>query len=182
MTQQGIWAFPDASDLSPRRLVNCANLIKSLGTEATELRRYVCARDLSKKPKPTTPFANITKEQEDIVDHLLKRLSPSQQGAFARVYKSDHDIVFIQGPPGTGKTTLIVQLLQISWHCGYSWVACAPSNSATDHLATVSEQACPEMGSIRFHAYKNGVTAIRREERKSAAEDEHFVTNYIVHP
>ena len=26
MTQQDTWAFPDASDLSPRRLVNCVNI------------------------------------------------------------------------------------------------------------------------------------------------------------
>ena len=125
MKQQDIWAFPDASDLSPRRLINCANLIKSLGNKASELRRYVCARDLSEKPKAITPFTNITKEQEEIVNRRLQRLSPSQQGAFDNIYESKHDIVFIQGPPGTGKTTFIVQLLQILWHCGYSWIACA---------------------------------------------------------
>ena len=171
MTQRDIWAFPDTSDLALRRLINCADLIKSLGDDATELRRYVCARDLREKPKAITPFANITEEQEDIVNRLLGRLSRSQQGAFERIHESHHDIVFIQGPPGTGKTTFIVQLLQTLWHCGYSWIACAPSNSATDHLATVLEKPCPEMGAIRFHAYENEVKAIRRQEQALATQD-----------
>ena len=49
MKQQEVWSFPDASEFAPRRLINCANLITSLGTDADELRRYVCALDLHEK-------------------------------------------------------------------------------------------------------------------------------------
>ena len=143
----------------------------NIGADADELRRYVCARDLHEKARPINIFPNLTDAQEEIVDRLLDRLSPSQQGAFTRVYESKHDIVFLQGPPGTVKTTFIVTLLQILWHCGHSWIACAPSNSATDHLATVLQQACPEMGAIRFHAYENKISAIRRQEQALATED-----------
>ena len=39
------------------------------------------------------------------------------------------------------------------------------------------EQAYPEMGAIRFHAYENEVKSIRSEERKSAAENENKDTS-----
>ena len=168
MTQQDIWAFPDASDLSPRRLINCANLITTLGSDADELRRYVCARDLHEKERSINISSNLTETQTDLIDHHLSSLSPSQQGAFERVYESKHDIVFIQGPPGTGKTTFITTPFQILWHCRYPWIACAPSNSATHHLATVLQRVCPEMGAIRFHAYENETSAIRRQEKALA--------------
>ena len=136
------------------------------------MRRYICARDLHEKPQRVPLFQNLTEAKTKIVDDLLKRLSPSQQAAFEHVHDTKHDIVFIQGPPGTGKTTFIVTLLQIFWHCGYSLLACAPSNSATDHLATVLEKACPEMAAIRYHAYERETGAIRRQEQEFADENE----------
>ena len=48
MSTQPVWVYPEMSDLSPRRLVNCANLIRhNKGTGADELRRYAMALDLS---------------------------------------------------------------------------------------------------------------------------------------
>ena len=45
---------------------------------------------------------------------------------------------------------------------GHSRVACA-----TDHLAIVFQNRCPELGAIRFHAFDNESRAIRRQERDS---------------
>ena len=108
---------------------------------------------------------------EGIYDRLQLRKRPSCNVVrhfvnSLRVPKSK--CVSVQGPPGTGKTTFIVTLLQILWHCGHSWIACAPSNSATDHLATVLQQACPE---IRFHAYEKESGALRRQEQALATEN-----------
>ena len=114
----------------------------------------------------------MTESQTAIVNQLLSTLSPSQLGAFEHIKQSKHDIVFIQGPPGTGKTTFIVTFLQILWQLIHSWIACTPSNSATDHLATVLQQKCPEMGAIRFHSYDNEARAIRRQGRVSSSQDE----------
>ena len=158
MEVKDIWAYPHASDLSPRRLVNCANLITSLGTDADELRRYVCALDLREK---TTHGLFADMPRHPIINDLLSTMSPSQRGAFDHILQNKHPIAFIQGPPGTGKTTFIVTLLQILSHLGHSWIAVAPSNSATDHLATVVQQKCPELGATRFHSYDNETRAIR---------------------
>lgn len=171
MKQQEIWAFPDTSDLAPRRLVNCANLTKQLGADANEMRRYICAQDLREKERSHGLFDNLSESQTQVVNKLLSQLSPSQLGAFEHVKQTKHDVVLIQGPPGTGKTTFIVTLLQILFHLNHSWIACAPSNSATDHLATVLEHKCPEMGAIRFHAYENETQAVRRQERELAPDD-----------
>ena len=171
MPQQEIWAFPNASDLAPRRLVNCANLTKQLGPDADEMRRYICALDLREKERGHGLFDNLSESQTQVINKLLSQLSPSQLGAFEHVKHTKHDVVLIQGPPGTGKTTFIVTLLQILFHLNHKWIACAPSNSATDHLATVLEQKCPEMGAIRFHTYENETQAVRREERELAPDN-----------
>ena len=159
MTTEDVWAHPHASDLSQSRLCNCANLITSLGDDAKEIRRYVCALDLHEK-KNHKLFADMSRHP--IVNDLLNTMSPSQRGAFEHIAQNKHDIALIQGPPGTGKTTFIVTLLQILSHLGHSWIACAPSNSATDHLATVFQQKSPELGAIRFHLFDNEARAIRR--------------------
>ena len=158
-----IWAFPQASDLSPRRLINCANLITSLGNDADQLRRYVCALDIRENDSNHGLFSKM--EQYPAVNELLKSLSPSQLGAFNYVKDIKHPIALIQGPPGTGKTTFIVTFLQILSIMGHVWIACAPSNSATDHMATVFETKSPQLGAIRFHSYDNEARAIRKQER-----------------
>ena len=172
MTQQAVWAFPDSSELAPKRLVNCANIIKDLRAEADRFRRYVCALDLRENESNHGIFSDLTDDQEEAVNALLSQLSPSQLGAFDFIKHTKHDAVFIQGPPGTGKTTFIVTFLQILWELNVPWIACAPSNSATDHMATVLQQKCPEVGAIRFHAYDNEARAIRRQEKDSTVEDE----------
>ena len=79
-----------------------------------------------------------------------------------------NNVALIQGPLETGKMTFTVTFLQIFFIIGHSWVAYAPSNSATDHLANVFQNKCPEVGAIRFHAFDNESHAIRRQERHSA--------------
>lgn len=103
MTQQEIWAYPNASDLAPRRLVNCANLITSLGANADELRRYICALNLREKETSQDLFTDLSKHP--VISEILAKLSPSQLGAFHHIKDSKHNIVLIQGPSGTGKTT-----------------------------------------------------------------------------
>ena len=120
MEQQEIWAFPDTSDLAPRRLVNCANLTKQLGADANEMRRYICAQDLREKERSHGLFDNLSESQTQVVNKLLSQLSPFQSGAFEYVKQTKHDVVLIQGPPGTSKTTFIVTLLQILFHLNHS--------------------------------------------------------------
>ena len=74
MNQQEIWGYPDTSDLAPRRLINCANLITSLGADADEVRRYVCAVDLREKEKPHNLFANMS--QHPVLEDIPAELSP----------------------------------------------------------------------------------------------------------
>ena len=172
MKQQQVWAFPDASDLAPCCLIDCANLIIFLGNDGYELCCYVCALDLYEKEKTHGLFSNMTESQTKSVNNLLSNLSPSQLGAFEHIKQTKHDIVFVKGPPGTGKTTFIITFLQILCHLNHSWIACAPSNSATDHLATVLQQKCPQLGAIRFHSYDNEARAIRRQERDLTRREE----------
>ena len=107
-----------------------------------------------------------------MIKDILAELSPSQLGAFHHIKDSKHDVVLIQGHPGTGRTTFIVALCRILSELQISWIACVPGNSATDHLATVLEQKCPELGIIRFHSYGNESRAIRRQEADLAQDDE----------
>lgn len=116
MTQQEIWAYPDTSDLSPRRLINCANLITSLGPDADKIRRYVCALDLREKEKPHNLFANMSKHP--VIEDILAELSPSQLGAFQHVKDSKHDIVLIQGvkdPPTPGRRHILLNSCKYYW-------------------------------------------------------------------
>ena len=113
MIRQEIRTFPDASGLSPRRLLNCANLIRTLGSDADGMRRYVCACDSREKEKNYGSLPNPTESQTQVVDSLLSRLSESQLSAFRHIEQTKRDVVFIQGPPGTGINTFVVMLLQI---------------------------------------------------------------------
>ena len=71
MPEQQVWAFPDASDLSPHRLVNCTNLITSLGTDADEMRRYICALDLHEREKAHGLFSNMSHSTSQYRDRLI---------------------------------------------------------------------------------------------------------------
>ena len=73
-----------------------------------------------------------------------------------------HAVVLLQGPSGTGKTTFILILLQIAWHTNTPWVSGASSNAGTDHLASVTNTACPQIGAIRFHAIHSESQAIKK--------------------
>lgn len=62
-------------------------------------------------------------------------------------------------------------MLQILSELKHPWITCTPSNSATDHLATVLQQKCLELGTIHFHAYDDEARAIRRQESEFACQD-----------
>ena len=101
--------FPETSDLSSKRSVNCANVIRNTpGLEADEMRRYVLGNDLHEPKRGHGIFESPLLQQEPIVlDDLLRKLSPSQLNAFEHIKNTKHPFSFIQGPPGIGKTALI---------------------------------------------------------------------------
>jgi len=116
------WTFADASYLAPRRLVNCANLIRTLGDDANDMRHYIQARDPTEKDKNHGLFSNLTESQIQSIQTLINQLSASQLGAFEHLKNSKHPIVLFQGPPGTGKTTLFVALQQRLWKFNHDWI------------------------------------------------------------
>ncbi|KAL6721679.1 hypothetical protein ACLMJK_000783 [Lecanora helva] len=99
------------------------------------------------------------------LDDLLDSLSASQQNVF-NAFKDKHPFSLIQSPPGTGKTHFIKTLVGMMVKLGYHFIAAAPSNSATDHLASKIEEAYPEMGTIRFHAWDNEAAALARQGKR----------------
>jgi len=103
-----VWAFPNASDLAPRRLVNAANNIKAKGSEAHSLRQLICGNDLSPQAShgllSDEQFERWSEEDAERVHSLLSELSPSQLRAFDEMRYSQYPLVFVQGPFGTGKT------------------------------------------------------------------------------
>lgn len=64
---------------------------------------------------------------------LPAHLNESQKDAI-RLARSAQDIAVIHGPPGTGKTTTLVALIVQAVKAGEKVLACAPSNTAVDHL------------------------------------------------
>lgn len=67
MHQIEVWANPEASDVSARRLIKCVNDIKEAGEGADELRRYTLAKDLADVDDGKThdSFHNPSKEQKE---------------------------------------------------------------------------------------------------------------------
>ncbi|MBL8892831.1 MAG: AAA family ATPase [Planctomycetaceae bacterium] len=64
---------------------------------------------------------------------LPGHLNESQKDAI-RLARSAQEIAVIHGPPGTGKTTTLVALIVQAVKAGEKVLACAPSNTAVDHL------------------------------------------------
>jgi len=174
MEEMPVWAFPNASDLAPRRLVNAANNIKAKGSEADSLRQLICGNDFSPQAShglfTDEQFLRLSREDAGRVHSMLSELSPSQLQAFDQMRHSPYPLVFVQGPFGTGKTKFISTVLQIATIIRLSWMGCAPSNPVVDLLATEMERACPEMGAIRFHSLASEARALRRSEQELAAE------------
>ena len=168
MRVSNVWAFPTASDLSPRRLVLCANLLKSRGVEADELRRYVLGNDLQPGVYhglfDDAKIAKLRIGDQEFSKALIELLDEGQFNAWTQIKGTRPLVNLIHGPFGTGKTRFIVTLLSIAWKLGIRRSCCAASNAATDHLATVVEEAEPSKGAIRFHSLNLEVGAIRHEE------------------
>ena len=115
MKTTSIWAVPQCTDLSSRRLVNCANLLRNPigGHEQAaidRLHRSILALDLTGLENPSKVFGEITEE----VQRILDRLSQDQQGAFHHVNESKHPESLVQGPPDAGKFTLLVVMMEVS--------------------------------------------------------------------
>ena len=64
---------------------------------------------------------------------LPNHLNDSQKDAI-QLARSACDLAVIHGPPGTGKTTTLVALIVQAVLAGEKVLACAPSNTAVDHL------------------------------------------------
>jgi ATP-dependent RNA/DNA helicase IGHMBP2 len=62
-------------------------------------------------------------------------LNESQNAARASMLNAE-DVAIIHGPPGTGKTTTLVEGIHAMAQRGEKILVCAPSNAATDHLAS----------------------------------------------
>ena len=50
-------------------------------------------------------------------------------------------------------------------------MASAPSNSATEHLASGTKEKTPQAGAIRYHSYENEARALRRSEETFSKDD-----------
>ena len=61
------------------------------------------------------------------------QLDDSQRAAVAFALSAS-DLAVVHGPPGTGKTTTVVEFIRQTVAREESVLACAPSNTATDHL------------------------------------------------
>ena len=64
---------------------------------------------------------------------FTRPLNQSQQEAI-RFAMAAQDVAIIHGPPGTGKTTTAVEFIIQCVQAGDKVLACAPSNTAADHL------------------------------------------------
>lgn len=167
-----VWANPEASDVSARRLIKCVNDVKVAGHGADELRRYTLAKDLADVDAGTTHdlFAKVTEEQKPKLKQLLSRLSPSQREAFVHVQLTRHRLALIQGPPGTGKTVLLSTLIEAAVDLAIPVISCASSNAATDRIAEVVQERCPHIGAIRYHSVESEARALSRYESESTEE------------
>lgn len=170
-----IWAFPKISDLAPRRLVNCANLLKSRQEDGADtVRRYILGNDLS----PTgshglftdDEIAKLSPEDRNFVRNLMGEFSQSQADAFEFTRKSKHPLVFVHGPFGSGKTTWILNLAQIAWKLGYASLGLSDSNAGVEVLASGMEKVCPQMGAIRAYSTNTEIRDLRREEQQQVFE------------
>ena len=100
MMSMDVYLWPTVSDVSPRRLVNAANLIRQPNPEIKELQRFVQALDLSEDCDYVSPFAKHQAFNDKETEAILEPLSVSQRAAFFHIVNSKHRIVLIQGPPG----------------------------------------------------------------------------------
>lgn len=170
-----IWASPKISDLTPRRLVDCANLLKSRQQDgANTVRRYILGNDLSPSGShglfTDDEIANLSSEDQKFVRNLRSEFSQSQAEAFEFMRKSKHPLVFVHGPFGSGKTTWILKLGQIAWKLGYKNLGLSDSNAGVEVMASGMEKVCPQMGAIRAYSTNTEIRDLRREEQRQISE------------
>ncbi|KAG7004580.1 hypothetical protein G7Y79_00024g055300 [Physcia stellaris] len=172
MMSMDVYLWPTVSDVSPRRLVNAANLIRQPNPEIKELQRFVEALDLSEDCDYVSPFAKHQAINDEETEAILQPLSVSQRDAFFHIVNSKHRIVLIQGPPGTGKTELATKVTKILNKLRETCLGCGPSNVATDNLASGCNEAYPEARALRRHAKYFENKSLKQGEAK-AYYDEH---------
>lgn len=170
-----IWAFPKISDFAPRRLINCANLLKSRQDDGAEtVRRYILGNDLSPSGShglfTDDEIAKLSSEDRKFVLSLMNEFSQSQAEAFEFMRNSKHPLVFVHGPFGSGKTTWILKLCQIAWKLGYASLGLSDSNAGVEVMASGMEKVCPQMGAIRAYSTNTEIRDLRREEQQQIFE------------
>ncbi len=110
-----------SSDETARRRQQAAlHAVKSARGRLGVLRKIVLGeRDPNFQPEePCTILGDLNEPQRAAVNFAL----------------AASDIAVIHGPPGTGKTTTLVELIRQLVLREHTVLACAPSNTATDHL------------------------------------------------
>lgn len=108
--------------------------------EVTRSRQLAALRQIEQIRGRSAQLRDILLGQRPVrFDPLLRPLeiaphcNPSQREAveFAMMAR---DLAILHGPPGTGKTTTVVEVIRQSVLQGQKVLACAPSNTAVDHL------------------------------------------------
>lgn len=116
-----VWRVDTAADeVTRQRQAAAINRAQSATGRLAHLRRVLMGQRLPE----FNPLPDL---------QLPDYLNPSQQDAI-RFARSARDLAVIHGPPGTGKTTTLVALIAEAVQSGEKVLACAPSNTAVDHL------------------------------------------------
>ena len=162
-----IWMYPEVSDLSTKRLVNCANLLSVVNYDLKDIQRCAVGRDLRVNTDGHNLFDGFDLENPDPeTKAIMSRWDPSQLKTFHHMVKTKLPMVLIQGPPGTGKTFFLKDLVKILTLRHYKTLVAAPSNVGVDTLATAIEENYSEVGAIRYHSYEREKLSIRRHGRE----------------
>lgn len=144
MSMEPYWLFPLTQDLSFRRLLNGVN---RLATDSESLLASIVQGNDLRETHPEPLIVNKTE-----TDHAMDKMNPNQEEIFRKILESGHICQFVLGPSGAGKTTFIADMAAKFVEVGEQVTAVAPSNQATDVLATKLQRLYPNLGAIRFHS------------------------------
>ena len=163
MDSMQVWAIPDASDKTWQRQIKVLNDIDGQGEEGVDLKRYVCATDLSEGDNHGL-WQNVSPEGQVKYDKILERLIPVHKGSVQFTRDTKHKIVLMQGPLGSGKTFTSVAMMEMCTETGVKYSEFSGSNAGADCSAEVANENMPKAGVLRYHAYDNEAKAMTRVE------------------